>query len=401
MQTSLLNLVCRDPVISRDGRPFGAGQGNRMRSLDWILPSVVAGAVRSAVGGLAEKEFSKEVAERLLQLEVAGVLPRVGDELYLPVPADAVLEKREPRSNGVLYAARPRPLADNEGVNWGHGAERLRPVQLPEDVAENFKPAQVPAWWPLSQYVRWLLGETIQFDEHFLRNPLAEIRTQTKLSEESGTAEDEKLFTTAALPLRHLPRYKVERSDEVERKTSFTDRFAEVTLSARVSTNNDKYIEQLGNLKLHTMGGERRLVQWTHEPSVDLWKCPSDIENGLRQATRIRMVLATPAIFEQGWKPGWLGDGLHGTPPESVAALKLIGASIPRWQAVSGWSLAKVGKDGVTGPKPTRRMVPAGSVYFFEVQGGADKLAERWLDSVCDDEQDRRDGFGLVTWGLW
>jgi CRISPR-associated protein Cmr3 len=46
--------------------------------------------------------------------------------------------------------------------------------------------------------------------------------------------------------------------------------------------------------------------------------------------------------------------------------------------------------------------VPAGSIYFFEVrQGDGAALADRWLQSVCDDEQDRRDGFGLAVWGTW
>ena len=54
------------------------------------------------------------------------------------------------------------------------------------------------------------------------------------------------------------------------------------------------------------------------------------------------------------------------------------------------------------GPKPVKRMVPAGGVYFFEViHGTASDLAHRWLLSVSDGDQDRRDGFGLAAWGTW
>jgi CRISPR-associated protein Cmr3 len=103
------------------------------------------------------------------------------------------------------------------------------------------------------------------------------------------------------------------------------------------------------------------------------------------------MVLATPAIFKQCWKPD-LQNG-----PLKDCGLNLIGASLGRWKAVSGWSLAPP-----RGPKAIRRMVPAGSVYFFEVkQGDAEKLAVRWLESVSDDEQERCDGFGLAIWGTW
>ena len=78
-----------------------------------------------------------------------------------------------------------------------------------------------------------------------------------------------------------------------------------------------------------------------------------------------------------------------------------MGVSIQRWRAVSGWSLADL-PGQKRGPKPVRRISPAGGVYFFEIaEGSASGLADRWLESVSDDEQDRRDGFGLAAWGVW
>jgi CRISPR-associated protein Cmr3 len=80
--------------------------------------------------------------------------------------------------------------------------------------------------------------------------------------------------------------------------------------------------------------------------------------------------------------------------------LKLVGAVVGRWQPISGWSL-EAGKRGI---KPLRRLAPAGSTFFFEVLDGsnpADWASAHWLSSVCDDAQDRRDGFGLAAWGAW
>lgn len=34
-----LTITPRDPIVARDARP--AGKGNRLRSLDWIHPSVL------------------------------------------------------------------------------------------------------------------------------------------------------------------------------------------------------------------------------------------------------------------------------------------------------------------------------------------------------------------------
>jgi CRISPR-associated protein Cmr3 len=57
------------------------------------------------------------------------------------------------------------------------------------------------------------------------------------------------------------------------------------------------------------------------------------------------------------------------------------------------------------GPRLFRHgnLVPAGSVYFFEVlSGNAEDLVKNlWLRSVCDEDQDRWDGFGLAIWRLW
>ena len=56
MNTVTLELTGRDPIVSRDGRPFGSfggARGNRMRSVAWPLPSVVAGSFRTALGKAA------------------------------------------------------------------------------------------------------------------------------------------------------------------------------------------------------------------------------------------------------------------------------------------------------------------------------------------------------------
>jgi CRISPR-associated protein Cmr3 len=45
---TIITIVPHDPVIARDGRPFGFG--NRVHSLEWMYPSVAAGTIRSILG---------------------------------------------------------------------------------------------------------------------------------------------------------------------------------------------------------------------------------------------------------------------------------------------------------------------------------------------------------------
>lgn len=396
MTVTTLDLICRDPIVSRDGRPFGVGQGNRMRTAGWPLPSVVAGSLRTVIGKAAGKEFSEKTAQELLEVAVGGVFPVADGQLYLPAPQDCVVRpKQGPKEDGgasLPLRVTPQEIADG-GCDWP--MDGLRPVMLSQDQApEDFKPKEAPSWWPLDRYVDWLARKSVTLDMSFLQAARTEERTHVQLDPDTGTADEGNLFTTVALPLVYLERHGVEH------KAAFRDRCAEITLSARVTASGwcGETVARLNTL--HPLGGERRLVHWK-VGGTNPWACPKDVAEELADSNRVRMVLATPAIFKSGWKPGWVNGQLTGTPPGAEVVLKLVGVSVRRWQAVSGWSLADL-PNQPRGPKPVKRMVPAGGVYFFEVESGAAaSLTNRWLEPVSDGEMDRRDGFGLAAWGTW
>jgi CRISPR-associated protein Cmr3 len=387
---TILEINCRDSIVARDSRPFGMNQGNRMRSHAWPLPGLVSGSLRSALGKAANREFSTETALALLETEIAGVLPLAEGCLYLPAPEDAVFHPDK-----AILRASPKTGHDG-GCDWPNIG--LRPVGLSSDQApDDFKPIAAPAWWPVDRLAKWLgltaLNEPFALDDRFLRSPREEVRTHVTMR---GAADEGSLFTTAALALRALPRY---RFLSIE---NGSDAFAAIALSARVRASDwcERTVETLD--AIHPLGGERRLAHWKAvEEACSGWTCPTELRSTLAEQSQIRMTLATPAIFEDGWKPAWLGPDLIGSPPGSGTRLRLVGVSIKRWQAVSGWSLANL-PGQPRGPKPIRRIVPAGGTYFFEtVDGRETDLADLWLEPVSDQPQDRRDGFGLAVWGVW
>jgi CRISPR-associated protein Cmr3 len=387
----ILQVTPRDPLIARDGRPFGAGQGNRMRSLPWPLPSVVAGSFRTALVKAGTGDFSGDTPQRLMQIAVAGVFPVHGAQLYLPAPNDAVAEPRDD-GKGIMALRQIVPQVITGGCNLPQSG--LLPVMLSASQSgEDFKPTEVPAWWPIEKYTEWLLGNDPGFDSSFLGSPLQETRDHVCIDSQRGAAADGQIFATTGLNATHLPRFGAERS------RALNERFAEITLSARITIPDSETALTIGQQYgiWHPLGGERRMVHWQREAEETTgWNCPARIRSTLATATKVRMILATPAVFKDGWKPGWLKNGLRGE--LCRVKLRLVGISNGRWKAVSGWSLAPP-----RGPKPIRRMVPAGSVYFFEVEkpGDAAPLADQWLQSVSDDEQEQRDGFGLAVWGTW
>ncbi|MFI5456520.1 MAG: type III-B CRISPR module-associated Cmr3 family protein [Isosphaerales bacterium] len=410
MSVTTLQLTAHDPIIARDGRPFGIGQGNRMRGLGWPLPSVVAGSFRTAlVKADAGLDFTRNTPLDLLRVEVAGVFPTVGEELYLPAPSDAVAEAAVD-GKGIGIVHRVAPQSNEDGCDFPDDLS-LRPVMLSDaQTATDFKPAGVPSWWPHGQMARWLVGESITFDRSFLNSALQETRDHVCLDPDTGAAAEGQIFATAGLNVTHLPRHGFKSNDT---KLPLGDRFAEITLSARV-TIAERAFEHVEKLSTwHPLGGERRLVHWQKSDAANLWKCPETVKSALQAASRIRMVLAAPAIFENGWRPSWLNKTtLIGKPLGDGPTLKLVGVCISRWRAVSGWAYAPHAEDDGRrrvvprdrpGPKAVRRMVPAGGVYFFEKVDGDPRIlaTSGWLRPVSDTPHDCRDGFGLAVWGTW
>ncbi|HKI30452.1 MAG TPA: type III-B CRISPR module-associated Cmr3 family protein [Gemmataceae bacterium] len=387
--STFLRISGRDPLVARDGRPFGAGQGNRMHSSDWLYPSVVAGSFRTTLAKEANRRFDAATQDELLMIDVAGVLPVVGKQLYLPAPNDCAFEDK-----GNVFRARPGKIEEGEGADWP--AERLRPVLL--DADHDFKPEPGPAFWPVSCYVEWLTDKKIDpRSDDFLRAPLADLRDHVRLDPDSGAAEEGQLFTTAGISSSALPKHGPPPGPAKPTGKPRRECFAEIELATRVENVPDWGQQALSKLSIwHPLGGERRLAHWRTEEDETAWQCPVIVSDELGKTNRITMTLATPAIFRDGWKPGWLGDDLQGSPFADGPRLTLVGVCIQRWRAVSGWSY----KDG--GPKPIRRAVPAGGVYFFQSESNDNRaLAGHWLRSVSDGEQERRDGFGLAVWGTW
>lgn len=381
-----VTITPRDPLIARDGRPFGVGQGNRMRSLNWPYPSVLAGALRTLLGKINGGNFSLEHINALKRLSVAGPLLQANQELYFPAPADLLVWEDEEEQQRRLMPLRPMFLAPGEG--GCDLPEGLVPVRVTRDV----KPADMPAFWSATRMHDWLqkasglnfaappAPENATIGSGYLSQPEKEERTHVKIDPQAGASEEGLLFMTTGLDL------------------SVKHSVQPLTLSARVD-GAEAFTEQLAALNtFHPFGGERRLVHWSSCDSM-AWNPPPTLQAALQEALQVRLVLATPAIFTHGWKPGWLDDRLEGSPPGAKVRLKLVSTCVSRWQPISGWSL----EAGNIGPKALRRLVPSGSVYFFVVlEGNAATLVEQfWLQPVSDDQQDRSDGFGLALWGVW
>jgi len=374
MPERVLEIQALTPQFWRDGRPFSAADGaeTAAQSLPVPLPSTVAGFIRTQIGAAQKANWNDyETLKNLRGLPIYGPLLARGEELMLPAPRDALIY-RVGEEDKIL---RLQPFRFDQFKGGCDLPDGLMPLRVSEDV----KPQSGYAFWRQGDMERWLLGETVLPEP--MSGLLSEKRIHVAMDPAKGKAQEGQLFSVDYRVLE-----KVEEGAHIP-----------FTLRARAAIPEGHKPQLLGFL-----GGESRpvAVRVREELSRYWWDCHTSVQSAfaqLKPGSLIRMVLATPALFADGWKPGWLKKAgeLHLPRGLSRVKLRLVAAAIGRREAVSGWSL------GTNRPKPVRWMVPAGSVYFFEVEeGDPSAVLESWLRPVSDNEQDRKDGFGLALWGV-
>lgn len=416
-----------DPILVRDGRPFDRVPGVRAHTLNNVLPSTFAGGVRTA---LVKKEEDPLQKDLLKKLDIRGPLYRVGESLYFPTPLDIEWYEKESDSQNKKAIAvhrvapqSPTQVCSKHSGFLGIGKEGLLEdkLWLPIGSGKNKKlkatPAYVSQEWMLSwlteslseekhveQLQTWLDNDITPSETDNLHSPLfmkafeKEERIHTSIDSQRYSVKEGELFSTESLVLPEGLKLEA----WIEGSDGWTD----------------GTVEPIS--ELHTLGGKRRLVHLSEVEESDeaqlsdsFWDCPKDVTDSLKGQEYVRMVLATPAYFRRGWIPGWLDEDLVSKDSwNDKIKLQLCWSSLSRWQPVSGWAYDSR-KSGATNSKlpqekMVRRMVPAGSVYFFKVLKGDPSILakELWLQSVSDrnrrgEAHDREDGFGLALWGSW
>ncbi|MBP1999088.1 CRISPR-associated protein Cmr3 [Paenibacillus shirakamiensis] len=395
-----------DPLMIRDGRPFNRTPGIRAYTLNDVTPSVMAGTIRTMLAKRRQHELGQaSPLSYFSKLIIRGPLHRWRGNLYFPMPQDAEFFEDEDQVRlQCIVPIRPERLEEDGLGFYGVGTEgRLHDKLWPPLGSGTRKkvqkwPAYVSAQWlqdwltesldtttGAAQMTAWLQGSSSDTSPLFLNAFPHQERTHIEIDLERGIAKDKHLYSTESIV--------------------YPD---DLVLETAVHLSNEDQ-GWTGNLSdIHTMGGERRLVHFHDAPEASSsWACPSAIITAMNDAKYVRMMLVTPAFFEKGWQPGWLSEQLESPLFQGTnVKLRLVWACISRWQPISGWSHSTKIEEGRE--KAVRRLVPAGSVYFFEViEGNAAQLAEHaWLHSVSDANRrksafDHEDGAGLAVWGTW
>ncbi|GAB4246435.1 MAG: hypothetical protein Kow00109_22540 [Acidobacteriota bacterium] len=399
-----------DTWFFRDARPMQAGAGSGGHGARWPLPTTLYAAVRTALldaaghlpagktepvlrhrkGGVVEARVG---TTRFDHVRLWGGLPWAGGKLYFPTPLDLA------------------PVATSAAGGWGclprgplagaAGATNL-PAPWLHAVGAYVAPSKeaLPSWVPYDFLERYLRGDGAPWPiPEEVRLWVSEHRFGIQISPETRTVVERAFYAA-----EHL-------------------RLAEgvglwAALAAGEAPELDAVAAAWRRGTLLTLGGEGRLARVRSLTGLDL---PALQVRG----TRIKWVLATPAVFAGGWRPGWvaeedgrvkLKDVPARQPGESrgdwrarVREAKEIGARLVavcagKPVAFSGWDLLGKGgaEAGAGAPRTTRLAVPAGSVYYFEAddEEQARALAAA-LHGSCHSDELGEKGLGWGLCGTW
>ena len=405
----------RDKLFFRDARPMGGSSEGS--GAFWPMPSVFHSALLTALRKVYEeswesqdhrmtpKEEAKNARFQLGGLKTWGPFPfatelRSGDRVFestllVPTPADI-------ESDGSLM--RPARFQGESNL----------PSPLRLLVANTAAPTKntVGAWIPLEELERYL-----------------EAGRSGAMTPPPATFDNSDIFSVEAAPgvgIDPETRANIEhiffQAEYMRLKSGVAmAAFAECDAKKRgMATGEDVlrwFFGSNGSVPF-TLGGQSGVAYldclrehsppWTEAPEIS--------------STKVKWTLLSPAFFASGWHPGWI-DGDSGAvklkvkPPRNGVTRRewrkqlaeapeikasLVAARIPKPVAYSGWKLDKDADHAGGGPKATKLLVPAGSVFYFEC-GDADnakKLVEQLHGAVKSDSLGEH-GFGLGVCSEW
>jgi len=373
-------ILPRDPLIFRDGKPFSNIPGSRAKTMPFPYPSTLAGAVRTSCGkNPATGHFDDSRIDELLRINIKGpFLAKVDHEgeisdWMLPAPDDAVLfSTEEDEDYADLYALRPIEipagnLCDLKGDKLAHFSKIIKAKPHPK----------LPEYWYWSEFKQWLIlpsDRRVRPDDMGIAKLPLDTRIHVSIDPKTLSAAPGELFQTTGLEFSHR--------HEKDGLLRLSSRYA-------LAIDTDADLKEGPGF----LGGERRVVNWRRVDDA-LPECPLEVRKSLLETPHTcRLILTTPAYFEDGYMPHWFTE-FFGFQVEVISAI------VSRYQTISGWDYQ------ARHPKPTRRLAPAGSVYYlklFPEEGGdIDSFIDKtWLMPISDDIQSRLDGFGIAVLGTW
>lgn len=360
-----ISIQATDTLFFRDGRPFSMGDDSFAQGVFPPPPGVVYGALRAAClsKGLESDSHLDELIISSESLTFHFMALQAGSSQYFPLPMDLIVPKpkgKNERLQDQLLKLKEKPTYSN--------------ATTPKILKSTYdgKTEDEPKLLEILALERYLSGETANLNVRKRSDFMcSEPKIGIGRDRDSRIAADGKLFRIQA---------------------------------NRMATDSDKGVQHLrfllgfegveiaGNGWL-ALGGERRAAFYEASESVEI-----PIPN--IDSLQFKIYLATPAVFEYGWKPEKL---------LKEYGLTLLTAALDRPIHIGGWEMRP--KDTPNSgkrpsqPKPMLQCVPAGSVYYVQAesmsaaQAAVQAIHGKAISDNLNQTDYRKQGFGIAYVG--
>jgi CRISPR-associated protein Cmr3 len=297
---------------------------------------------------------------------------RLAESLFLPTPFDILKDKDKTgkgEAKNIQYLKLKSELAVEKLKGQAYTSSPfLDTLTLDKDDTEEgaeHTPAEAAknSWMSLSDftnkyYSNQTEGLTLLTQNQFLAQ---EQKTGIKIDNQTQTAQEEHLYRV------HFFRFK---NAEGGAKSYAFAVWAE-----------GLELPQSGFLKLGADSKPAAFERLKLEASLKSGESPQDIELPApeiknRDFRRFKVYLQTPAIFENGFLPRWVKDpqSQNGLCEYQGLKLRLLSAATGSYAPLGGFDM-KANK-----PKPMRRALEAGSVFYFELFEPSPANAQRAIE---------------------
>lgn len=394
----------RHGFFAKDGRGWYAGSLNEAKSLGWILPTTLRGALCSAIGREREiannnvmgKDEWLELKQQLQIVNSIAVRIPLQDNFQTahrmwPAPADAVHFESSKAPNRLV--AREPSVSLRDGSNHSSAeVSSLRLMTFSEHETDvETKPTTGPRWWDEHEFIHWLCGDPSKgpaADLSSLRQPHLRTDVHIKMDSKRETAETGSLW-----------------SHEFQETLTLDDNGSQVVrwgFGITFGFTNPTQDDLTPTTAL--LAGDRQIASVMEV--TNLGDYPIELKKSaekMQGIASLRIYAVTPSVFENGWYPDNFelqAGQLVGMVPGLNHPVTLIAASVQRPLPISGWDMAgKTARGG--NARETRMACPPGSMWLIQRADGElftpEDVQSLWLSHWG---QGQEDGLGCIVAGL-
>lgn len=352
----IIEINALDTLFFRDGKPFSMEEETWADGMFPPFPSVIYGALRSAyfANHIGELDKANQLDDPTGTLMLKDIYLKVNDEIYFPLPLDCVKEKDEKNNKSFVLNSHP---TDELISNSPKLDEILVQPNDKNNKIENISDA-ILVKIDFEDYLNSNADDIFYYklDKFLLSEPKIGIARASN----THSTEEGKLYR---VDMKRL-------ADRNKNNLSIIIEFEGLELP------------NSGFLKLGGEGKAASYNKYNESIKVNFPKFEDD--------KQFKIILVTPAIFNNGWLSNWINKD---TIPNTDCKVKLITAAIGKPINIGGFDMQK------RMPKPMYKGVPAGSVYYFELQKGTMNDVKKMFHQKAISDVYPEQGFGIAYVG--